>query len=454
MIELSASQIAEALGATEHRPATDSAQDPPSRAVIDSREAGAGDLFFGIAGENVDGGKYASDVIERGAWGLVITAANADLPAGSSHVFVVDDPTAALGDLAHRWRHELGAKVIGVTGSTGKTTTKDILAALLGKSLSVVATPANFNTEIGLPLTVLSASRGTDALVLEMAMRGPDQIDLLARIAEPDVGCIVNVGPVHLEQLGSLEAVAAAKAELIAGLGPDAVAVIPADEPLLTPHLRSELKTVSFGPGGDVRLLDEDAADELTIATPEGEVKISPSFKERYLTRNLLAAVACAQAVGAPVEGDLNVSFSALRGEISEVLGGVTLINDCYNANPVSMRAALDNLADAGGRHIAVLGGMGELGADSTRFHHEVARHAADSGVDFLISVGELGGAYGDDYVGSIEHVVSPEAAAYVVRRVAEPGDTVLVKGSRSVGLEKVGEILVNASRQPGEVSG
>ncbi|MBJ7459332.1 MAG: UDP-N-acetylmuramoyl-tripeptide--D-alanyl-D-alanine ligase [Thermoleophilaceae bacterium] len=447
MIELSAQAVAEAVGSTD--PGGDAGF--PVRAVIDSREVGPGDLFFGIAGEHADGGSFAEQAIERGAWGVVVTKEHSTTGANA---FVVDDPTAALGALANRWRHELGAKVIGVTGSTGKTSTKDILAALLGKSLTVVATPANRNTEIGMPLTILSAPRGTQALVLEMAMRGPDQIDQLARIADPDVGCIVNVGPVHLEQLGSVEAVAAAKAELIAALGPQSTAVLPADESLLTEHFRDDIATTTFGPGGDVRLLDEDAADELRIATPVGEVLIRPSFKERYLTRNLLAAVACAQAVGAPTGGELNVQFSALRGEISEVLGGVTLINDCYNANPVSMRAALDNLSDAGGRRIAVLGGMGELGVDSARFHHEVGQHAAGSGVDFLITVGELGGAYGDGFIGSVEHVASPEAAAYVVRRVAEPGDTVLVKGSRSVGLEKVGEILVNASRPAGELSG
>ncbi|MGK2878122.1 MAG: UDP-N-acetylmuramoyl-tripeptide--D-alanyl-D-alanine ligase [Solirubrobacterales bacterium] len=446
MIQLSAKEIAEAIGTAV--PQGDDGF--PVRAVIDSREAGPGDLFFGIPGEQVDGGSFAGQVIEQGAWGVVVTDAHRTTGA---NVFVVDDPTAALGRLANRWRHELGAKVIGVTGSTGKTSTKDILAALLGKSLNVVATPANHNTEIGMPLTILGAPKGTQALVLEMAMRGPDQIDELARIAEPDVGCIVNVGPVHLEQLGSVEAVAAAKAELIAALGLHATAVVPADETLLTPHIRSDIATTRFGPGGDVRLLDEDAANELRIATPQGDVLIRPSFKERYLTRNLLAAVACAQAVGAPADGDLTVQFSALRGEISEVLGGVTLINDCYNANPVSMRAALDNLSDAGGHRIAVLGGMGELGVDSARFHQEVAQHAADSGVDFLITVGELGGSYGPDYIGSIEHVASPEAAAWVVRRVAQPGDTVLVKGSRSVGLEKVGEILVNAGRESGEVS-
>jgi UDP-N-acetylmuramoyl-tripeptide--D-alanyl-D-alanine ligase len=447
MIELTASQIAEALGIAS----TAEDESHPQRAVIDSREAGPGDLFFGIPGERVDGGSYAQAVIDQGAWGVVVSKAHADVKG--AHVFVVDDPTKALGTLANRWRHALGAKVIGITGSTGKTSTKDILAALLGKSMSVAATPANRNTEIGLPLTVLAAPMGTQALVLEMAMRGEDQIDELTRIAEPDVGCIVNVGPVHLEQLGSVEGVAKAKAELIEALGPEATAVVPSDEPLLAPHIRNDIATISFGPHGDVRLLDEDAADELRIATPQGEIRIRPSFKERYLTRNLLAAVACAQAVGASADGDLTVNFSALRGEVSEVLGGVTLINDCYNANPVSMRAALDNLADAGGKHIAVLGGMGELGPDSTRFHHEVAQHAADSGVDFLVTVGELGGAYGDDYTGSIEHVVSPEAAAYVVRRVAEPGDTVLVKGSRSVGLEKVGEILVNASKTYGDGS-
>lgn len=447
MIELSASQIAESIGAAY---AGDD-ESHPVRVVIDSREAGPGDLFFGIPGERVDGGSYAQAVIDQGAWGVVVTGEHAS--ATGAKVFAVESPAAALGKLANRWRHELGAKVIGVTGSTGKTSTKDILAALLGRTMNVVATPANRNTEIGLPLTVLAAPRGTQALVLEMAMRGHGQIDELARIAEPDVGCVVNVGPVHLEQMGSLENVAKAKAELIAALGPHATAVVPSDEPLLTPHIRNDVATVSFGPHGDVRLLNEDAADELRIATPQGEIRIRPSFKERYLTRNLLAAVACAQAVGAAADGDLTVNFSALRGEVSEVLGGVTLINDCYNANPVSMRAALDNLADAGGRHIAVLGGMGELGPDSPRFHHEVAQHAADSGVDFLITVGELGGAYGDDYSRSSEHVASPEAAAYVVRRVAEPGDTVLIKGSRSVGLERVGEILVNASRQYGEVS-
>lgn len=457
MVELSVEEIAAAIGATGVHAPDSARRSTPDRAEIDSRRTGAGDLFFGLPGANVDGAAFAPTVIEQGAWGVVVGGEHFDRIASESSsaaVFGVEDPVAALGALARAWRRRLGARVIGVTGSTGKTSTKDILAALLGKSLNVVATPANLNTEIGMPLTILSAPQGTEVLVLEMAMRGAGQIDELAQIAEPDVGCIVNVGPVHLEQLGSVEGVAAAKAELIAALAPSATAIIPADEPLLEPHHRADLATVTFGPGGDVRIDGEDESSELRIQTPHGEVLLRPSFSERYLRRNLLAAVACAQAIGAPVDGELKVNFSALRGEVSEVLGGVTLINDCYNANPVSMRAALDNLTAAGGRKIAVLGGMGELGADSDRFHHEVAAHAASSGVDMLVTVGELAGAYGDSYEGAIEHVATPEAAAYVVRKSAEPGDTVLVKGSRSVGLEKVGEILVNASREPGEVAG
>ncbi|MGB0873036.1 MAG: UDP-N-acetylmuramoyl-tripeptide--D-alanyl-D-alanine ligase [Solirubrobacterales bacterium] len=458
MIELTPLAIADAIGGRYEGPNAAS-DDDPSRAVIDSREVGSGDLFFGLRGVSVDGGRYAADALAAGAWGVVVAPEFGEQVAAvrgpSQHVFVVEDPLEALGAVAKAWRQRLGAKVIGVTGSTGKTSTKDILAALLAKSRTVVATPANHNTEIGLPLTILGAAIGTDVLVLEMAMRGSGQIDQLARIADPDVGCVVNVGPVHLEQLGTVEAVAAAKAELIAALGPDSAAVMPADEPLLDRHRRDDIQTVNFGPGGDVRLLREDSATSvvqsgLRLQTPAGEVLIKPSFSEHYLLHNLLAAVACAQLVGAPVDGELEVTFSALRGEVLEVLGGVTLINDCYNANPVSMRAALDNLGRARGRKIAVLGGMGELGEDSDRFHHEIASHAVDVDVDLLVAVGELGGAYGDGYPGEIEHVATPQAAAHVIRSVAQPGDTVLVKGSRSVGLESVAEVLLNASHPLG----
>ncbi|MBI4897955.1 MAG: UDP-N-acetylmuramoyl-tripeptide--D-alanyl-D-alanine ligase [Actinobacteria bacterium] len=467
MIALTATQIARAIGGRLQGGENESC---PRRATIDSRGAGAGDLFFGLPGESHDGGAFAADALRREAWGVVVAQRHFEDAAAvcgtGQAVFGVEDPVVALGAIANRWRHELGARVIGVTGSTGKTSTKDILAATIGKTHAVVATSANFNTEIGLPLTVLDAPPGTEVLVLEMAMRGAGQIAELARIAEPDVGCVVNVGPVHLEQLGTVEAVAAAKAELLVELPNGATAVIPADEPRLAPFLRDDLRVTTFGEDGAVRLADGTfdperphgaglgetnepdsdmaiAGRTLRIQTPGGIRAITPSFREGYLVRNLLAAVACAEAIGIHADGELNVRFSALRGELLELPGEITLINDCYNANPVSMRAALENLSAAKGRRLAVLGGMAELGADSDRYHAGVADDAARARVDMLISVGELAGAYGDHYTGAIEHVPSPEAAAHVLREIARPGDTVLVKGSRSVGLERVAELLL-----------
>src|SRR5205807_16649 len=242
------------------------------------------------------------------------------------------------------WRRDLGSHVIGVTGSTGKTSTKDLLLAVLAPHRRTVASRANFNTEIGLPLEILAAPAGTDVLVLEMAMRGAGQIAELAAVAEPDVGVIVSVGPVHLELLGSVEAVAAAKAELIAALAPGATAVIPAGEELLAPHLRADLETVTFGEGGDVRLL-EDGLGRVEIGAGEERIALEVSFEQAHLRRNLLAAVAAARAIGVTPSGRVELALTPGRGQQIALTGDVTLIDDCYNANPMSMRAALDELA-------------------------------------------------------------------------------------------------------------
>ena len=227
----------------------------PEWATVDSRAAGAGALFVGLAGEHVHGGEFAAAALEAGAWGVLTTPEHASrLMAGSdpprAACLAAEDPLAALQRLATQWRRALGAHVIAVTGSTGKTSTKDLLLGVLSPYRLTVASKGNFNTEIGLPLQILSAPAGTEILVLEMGMRGPGQIAELARIAEPDVGVIVSIGPVHLELLGSIEAIAAAKAELIAALAPGATAIIPAGEPLLEPHLRDDLQTVTFGEDG------------------------------------------------------------------------------------------------------------------------------------------------------------------------------------------------------------
>ena len=287
-----------------------------------------------------------------------------------------------------------------MTGSTGKTSTKDLLFSLLSPQRLTVASQANFNTEIGLPLQILAAPLGTEVLVLEMAMRGSGQIAELARIAEPDVGVIVNIGPVHLELLGTIEAVAAAKAELIAALGPGATAVVPVGEVLLEPYLRGDLQTVSFGPGGDVSFRSASATHAEIDASGE-TIELELDFTAPHLRQDLLAAVAAARAVGVSPRGRLEFALSPGRGQRRALPGGVTLIDDAYNANPMSMRAALDALAasEAGGRRVAVLGDMLELGPDAEHYHRQVGRHAAGR-VDVLIAVGPLAAAMAEDFGG------------------------------------------------------
>ncbi|MDQ2676301.1 MAG: UDP-N-acetylmuramoyl-tripeptide--D-alanyl-D-alanine ligase, partial [Actinomycetota bacterium] len=247
----------------------------PGRAVIDSREAGQGDLFFGLPGASADGGEFAPGAVRAGAWGVVCLPQHARAAAregGFTWVFSSSDPLASLQALAREWRWELDPKVVGITGSTGKTSVKDITRTLL--PFRSHASPENYNTEIGLPLAILAAPPGTEVLVLEMAMRGGGQIAELCEIAEPDVGVITNVGPVHLELLGTLEAIAEAKAEILRGLGPDGRAIVPVDAEALEPHLADELDVLTFGPGGDIHVLESTTSGrsaELRVGTPAGD---------------------------------------------------------------------------------------------------------------------------------------------------------------------------------------
>jgi UDP-N-acetylmuramoyl-tripeptide--D-alanyl-D-alanine ligase len=379
---------------------------------------GPRDLFIGLRGENVDGGRFAAAALAAGAWGVLVAPEHAE-GLGGGVVLVTDDPLAALQRLATSWIHELCAMVIAITGSTGKTSTKDLVAAMVGQGYSTVATPANYNTEIGLPLTVLGAPHGTRVLVLEMAMRGPGQIAELAAIAAPDVAVITNVGPVHLEQMGSLEAIATEKAAVIRALKAGGTAIVPRDEPLLEPHLRNDVRTVRFGPGDDL-----------------GDLELP--FTSAHMRLNAAAALAAARAVGVEPHGRLTVALSALRGERIVLPGDVTIVNDCYNANPMSMRAALDDLvAAAPGRRIAVLGDMLELGPGEQRFHEEIGDYARAKGVDLLVTVGPRAAAMDGE-----QAVADAEEAAALLPELVEPGDTVLVKGSRGVGLEVVADAL------------
>jgi UDP-N-acetylmuramoyl-tripeptide--D-alanyl-D-alanine ligase len=297
---------------------------------------------------------------------------------------------------------------------------------------------------------VLEAAPETQALVLEMGMRGAHQIAELAEIAEPDVGVITNVGHVHVELLGSIQAVAAAKAELIDGVADGGAVVAPADAGVLESHLDRAQRLLRFGEGGDVWADEVVVADGRTSAlvrTPAGEQRFEFPFSQAFNLGNALAAIAAGVALELPLESMAQrasgIVFSRLRGELVQLPGESVLINDCYNANPDSMRAALDDLAarEVSGRRVAVLGDMRELGRDAAEHHREIGEIARQDGVELLIGVGELARDYGADV-----HVADADAAADALREALRPGDTVLVKGSRAVGLERVAEALGNGA--------
>jgi UDP-N-acetylmuramoyl-tripeptide--D-alanyl-D-alanine ligase len=446
-------QIAAAAGARLLSSAV--ASSGPERVVIDSRQAGPGTLFVGLPGEKMDGGGFAGQALAAGAWGILAAPAHAVAASATAScpgvVMAAEDPLAALQRLATAWRRGLDAQVIGVTGSTGKTSTKDLLLAVLKSHRKVLASRANFNTEIGLPLELLAAPAGTEVLVLEMGMRGAGQIAELARIAEPDVGVIVSVGPVHVELLGSVEAVVAAKSELIAALEPGATAVIPAGEPLLAGHLRDDLRTVTFGPhpDADIRLIAEDGGT-LTIEAHRERLVLTVDFTQAHLRRNMLAAIGAAVAVGVRPEGHVELELSPGRGQRFELAVGATLIDDCYNANPMSMGAALADLAATAAaagterRKVAVLGDMLELGPEERDYHEALGRQAREEGVDVLVAVGPLAAHAADAFgAGAERHAIANALeAAVLVPELIRPGDVVLVKASRGVGLEAVCEAL------------
>ena len=444
MIELSPDRIASAAGAEI---VARGGGGRPERAVADSREIRGGELFVGLRGEHADGGEFAAEALAAGAWGVLVSPQRArglGDDGGRGWVLSAPDPLRALQGVARAWRRELACPVVGITGSTGKTSVKDICRAML--PLRVHASPENYNTEVGLPLAVLGAPPETQALVLEMAMRGRGQIAELCEIAEPDVAAITNVGPVHLERLGTLEAIAEAKAEILTGLRERGTAVIPEDAEALEPHVHERLRTVSFGPGGDVsahRSAVEGRSMIASINTPGGSQDFRFPFMEAHNLLNALAAVAIGVALDAPVSAMAELApqivFSRLRGEVLEA-GDVVIVNDCYNANPISMRAALDHLAamDVRGRRIAVLGEMLELGPDAPLYHREVGAHARDLGIGPIVGVGELARHYAPDgWVPDARSAISP------VERLLQAGDAVLVKGSRSVGLELLTDELL-----------
>jgi UDP-N-acetylmuramoyl-tripeptide--D-alanyl-D-alanine ligase len=387
---------------------------------IDSRRIDEGDLFVAIG----DGADFTRHAFARGA----------------AAVLVPDNPFPALGALGSAVRARSSARVVGITGSTGKTSTKDILAALCRPHARTVAAEGGHNNEIGLPLTLTRIEEDTEVVVCEMGMRGVGQIAELCATARPDIGVITSIGPVHLELLGTVERVAEAKAEVVVALPDGGTAVVP-DERLLEPFLaRDEVEVRRFRPEDVLEFEPHDDSSRIKLRVGGRELELTFPFTARYQALNALAALHAYDALRLPLDeakaGAGEVALSRWRGEEIELPGGGLLINDAYNANPVSMKAALRHLAEraAGRRKVAILGEMAELGAGAGELHREVGQ-AAD--VDVLLAIGPLAREYG-----GTRWVETVDEALAILDEVVQPGDAVLVKASRALGLERVAEAI------------
>jgi UDP-N-acetylmuramoyl-tripeptide--D-alanyl-D-alanine ligase len=401
---------------------------------IDSRRIEAGDLFIAVG----RGREYMDEA----------------LAGGAAAALAPDDAFGALAALAGEVRGRSSAKVVAITGSTAKTSTKDILGALCAPHARTVVAEGSQNNELGLPLTLCRLEPNTEAAILEMGMRGVGQIAELCAVAKPDIGVITTVGPVHLELLGTIERVAQAKAELIDALPPGGTAVVPAGERHLDPYLqRDDIHIARFGEGGDVSLAyfaSKEGRSRLKVEAFGRPLTIEFSFSGRHNATNALAALAAYNALGLPLgkaqRGARQVKLSRWRGEEVPLPGEGVLINDCYNANPLSMAAALEHLADRAGEHrkVAVLGDMAELGPGAAAYHREIGAAASRAGVDVLLAVGPLAKSYleGARGVPSTRWAPTVDQGLAALRQLLRPGDFVLVKGSRSMGLEAIGEAV------------
>jgi len=460
MIPLTLAEVADLTGGELRGPADAIVS---GAVTLDSRTVAGGDLFVAVVGERVDGHDFLGAAADAGAVAAISTRADGSLPC-----VVVDDPVAALGRLAagvHARLAARGLQTLAITGSSGKTSTKDLLGQVLAAAGPTVSPPGSYNNDIGLPLTVLSADESTCFLVLEMGSRGPGHIARLCRVARPRVGVVLNVGSAHLGEFGSPEGIAAAKGELVEALPEDGTAVLNADDPrVIGMAPRTVARVLSTGRGADAEVravgvsLDETARARFTLAAAGEEHPVALQVVGEHQVANALSAAGAALAAGmapADVAAALSAagSRSRWRMEVSRREDGVTVVNDAYNANPESMRAALAALAGLSGtRRIAVLGAMAELGPDAAAEHERLGRDAAAAGVDLVVAVGPdaVGIADGAAVAGrrageESVHVPDRAAAHQLLSEVLRPGDVVLVKASRSYGLELLAADLLTA---------
>lgn len=459
MIEMTTAEIADIVGGVVSGPGDTLVTAAP---FVDSRTAEPGGLFAAVPGEHVDGHDYAAAAVRGGA-----AAVLSQRPLGLPGVVVADTVTALAALARHVAAQLTDTTVVGITGSQGKTSTKDLLAQLLETRGETVAPVGSLNTEIGVPLTVLRADPSTDFLVVEMGARGLGHIRFLAAMVPPHIGVVLNVGVAHLGEFGSRPAIAAAKGELVEALPHSGVAVLNADDELVTAmRTRTSARTMSFGrsPDADVCYrdvhLDDDGHVCLGLVYDGAERSVTVPLVGKHHAANVAAATAAALACGLEFDAICATLASAgprshWRMETTVSPGGVTVINDAYNANPDSMRAALETLAEIGDRRgretrtFAVLGEMAELGESSQEEHDALGRVVATLGISHLLTVGEAAGAIAHAaaaeaaWRGTAFCVPDEAAATEYLRAEVRPGDLVLVKASRAVGLENVATALL-----------
>lgn len=422
--------------------------------VSDSRLAHPGVLFVCLRGARQDGHEFIDDATARGAVAALCERGRGTGPLGPA-LLEADEPLVALAGIARLVRRRSRTRVVGIAGSAGKTSTKDALHALLAPHLPTVASPASFNNQLGVPLTLSLIEAETAVCVCELGTGAPGELASLCRIAEPDLGVITAIGPEHLEFFGTLEAVAAEEAALIDALPAGACLVLPEHAPLLEPHRRADLREWRFGlsPTADVHPLawrPGRSATDAVFSVRDRRIVLRTNLRLPHHRLTLAAAIAACAALGVPLDrisvGAAAIELSPWRGQEFPLPQGGMLINDAYNANPLSMAAALEALSARrdGGRAIAVLGEMAELGPGAPRWHAEAGRHAARLGIDLLVAVGPGALPYLDGTAGALECCWFPDttAAGPALRALLRPGDVVLLKGSRRAALESLAEVI------------
>lgn len=458
MKELTLAQIAEACGGTLIG-GNEAKEYTVTGVEIDSRRVKAGDLFVAIPGEKVDGHKFIPDVLKKGAYALSQQSLDVD-----GAYILVEDTVTAMQRLARFYRNTLDIKVVGITGSVGKTSTKEMIASVLGTKFRVHKTQGNFNNGIGLPLTIFQIEKEHQVAVLEMGISEFGEMHELADMAQPDIMVITNIGLCHLENLKTRDGILKAKTESFAHLKPDGVVILNGDDDKLsTVEQVAGRKPVFYGIRGRNLCETSVCADAVTehglegmtaeFHTPQGDMEVFIPIPGEHNIYNALAATCVAEQLGLSMD-EIKCGIAAastISGRTNLIhTKGMTVIDDCYNANPVSMKASLDVLSKAGGRKIAVLGDMGELGEDEKRLHYEVGTYAGTLPIDLLFCVGTLSGKLAEgakkqNPALTVKHYATREEMTEELLATVKEGDAVLVKASHFMEFPKVVAALTEA---------